>query len=141
MSSWWKHMTEEQKDKQRESVRKWRKSHSEELKATKSKYYSENKLKVNEYCKEWRKRNQERVVYNRNKWEIAHPDKVKESKRKWDNNNKEKREQSAFIWRTKNRDKTRGYSIAYKRKRFMNLLMTCVSSINSNQNEVKDVVL
>ena len=94
-------MTEEQRIKHREAVKKYYEKNREKVLQRHRKYNEKNKDKNKEYGRKYNELNKEK----RQKWKDENKDRLKIHRDKWYNLNKEERHKSMKIWRESNREK------------------------------------
>jgi hypothetical protein len=92
---------EENKEKKRLAIKKWRENNSERNKTNSKAWYEKNKEKELERSKKWRENNPEKVKENSINWNENNPEYGKKYRAK----NKEKEIERVNIWRENNPEK------------------------------------
>ena len=86
------HTTEDDREKARESVHKWKKKNPE---------------RAREAARQWRKNNPEKARESVHKWKKKNPEKARESALRWRKNNPERARETTLRWRKNNPEKVR----------------------------------
>ena len=82
-------MTEEQKAKKREYLKKYREENKERIKELHKKWCEDNKEKVKEHKKKWREENKEKLKEGKKKWYEENKEKIIEQSKRYREENKE----------------------------------------------------
>lgn len=105
---------EKNKEKMKESQRKWREKNKEKKKEYDKNYLEENKEKKLEYYKQYYEENKEKKKEDRDK--LENKEKRKKWRKEYYRKNKEKSKQQYGEWCEKNQDKVKEYRKTYYKK-------------------------
>jgi hypothetical protein len=96
------------RDKVRESRRKYRRTHTEQIRATRLKWAAKNRERLAERQREWRKRNPETFRASRARWRKPSPERMREYNRKYRLRHPERKPSPEY-----SRQKARAYRARY----------------------------
>jgi hypothetical protein len=95
----------EQKEKERERMRKYEENHREKRRLKNKKFREKDKKEQSLRAIAWQKKNKEKDQETKKLWRLNNPEKIKELRNKWNNNNKEKCKEMSRRYRENNPDK------------------------------------